>query len=590
MSGFLDWAARRWRWIVLYAWILGCIVLINSKLDAIRLFDLTDTDDNMRIAQVRAWLAGQDWFDLRQYKLNPPDGANIHWSHLVDLPIAALITVGKWFTSGAQAERLAVAAAPLIPFFLLITALAQICRRLIAPAAFLLMFVALWFAGSTLGMFLPNRIDHHNWQLTLLATALVGLADPHRQRGGLVTGIATALSLSIGLEMLIYLALAGAAQVLMWVDDRDQRERLGAYAIALAGGTAFGFLVFASYANRLPVCDALSPVWLSDALLAGGMLVLLAWWSPADWRWRLGAAAVAGLAVAAFHALAWPTCLSRLEGVSPEVAKLWLNNVREAKPIYEHSPRIMVNVLTLPVAGLIGWALLLWNVRGNRDLLRRTLAVAALFATAFLLLFWQTRAGPAAQMMAVPGAVAFVWVLLPLTWRARNWAVMAVGSAAIVVVGLGGAAPLLLDTVMKTRPTKRETAVARANRLCPSLPAMRAVARQPKGMVFTFVDLAPRIISVTHHNSVAGPYHRNGQAILDTMLLFRGSADQARTIAARYRADYLLICPNMSQATVFMAGAPQGFYGQLQRGQVPGWLQPVDLGKGSPLRMWRIVG
>ena len=32
-------------------------------------------------------------------------------------------------------------------------------------------------------------------------------------------GIATALSLAIGLEMLIYLALAGAAMVLFWVDD-----------------------------------------------------------------------------------------------------------------------------------------------------------------------------------------------------------------------------------------------------------------------------------------------------------------------------------------------------------------------------------
>ena len=45
--------------------------------------------------------------------------------------------------------------------------------------------------------------------------------------------------------------------VLMWVADREERERLGAYAVALAGGCALGFLVFASYANRAPVCDAL---------------------------------------------------------------------------------------------------------------------------------------------------------------------------------------------------------------------------------------------------------------------------------------------------------------------------------------------
>ena len=48
-----------------------------------------------------------------------------------------------------------------------------------------------------------------------------------------------------------------------------EQRRLAAYAATLAGGTALGFLLFASYANRLPVCDALSPVWLSDALLGG---------------------------------------------------------------------------------------------------------------------------------------------------------------------------------------------------------------------------------------------------------------------------------------------------------------------------------
>jgi hypothetical protein len=52
----------------------------------------------------------------------------------------------------------------------------------------------------------------------------------------------------------------------------------------------------------------------------------------------------------------------------------------------------------------------------------------------------------------------------------------------------------------------------------------------------------------------------------------------------------LLICPNSSTTTIFMSEAPQGFYGQLQRNQVPKWLSPVDLGKDSPFRMWRVVG
>src|SRR4029078_2125812 len=125
--------------------------------------------------------------------------------------------------------------------------------------------------------------------------------------------------------MLIYLAIAGATTVLFWVANAGERRRLSAYAVTLGGGTAFGFLFFVSYATRLPVCDALSPVWLSDVLLAAGLLLGLALLSPGDWKARLGLAAVGGVVIAAFHALMWPHCLSRLEGVSPEVQQLWLS-------------------------------------------------------------------------------------------------------------------------------------------------------------------------------------------------------------------------------------------------------------------------
>jgi hypothetical protein len=463
-------------------------------------------------------------------------------------------------------------------------------RRLIAPAAFVAALLALYFAGSTNGMFQPLRIDHHGWQLAALAWAIAGLADPRRARGGLTTGLATAFSLSIGLEMLIYLAVAGAGQVLMWVDDAGQRRRLAAYGVATAGGTALGFLLFASVANRVAVCDALSPVWLSDAALGGALLLGLAWLSPATWQRRLAVAAAAGGILALFHALAWPHCLTRLEGVSPEVERLWLDNVREARPVYKHPWRTAAVILSLPVTALFGWALLAWHVRGDRDKLRRVLAIAATGIVAFLLLFWQTRAGPSAQMLAVIGCTALVWLLVPRIF-ARGGIVSALLTTAALIIGSGATMPVVLGLLPEsaTKPDPDAGRVGRANRLCPSMWGMRPVARQPQGLIFTFVDLAPRLIAVTHHKSIAGPYHRNDEAIGDVMKAFRGTPDEARAIMARYRADYLLICPDMSQATVFRAQARNGFYVQLERGKVPAWLQPVDLGKDSPLRMWRVV-
>ena len=44
----------------------------------------------------------------------------------------------------------------------------------------------------------------------------------------------------------------------------------------------------------------------------------------------------------------------------------------------------------------------------------------------------------------------------------------------------------------------------------------------------------------------------------------------------------------MSTATIFTSEAPGGFYVQLTKGQVPGWLDPVPLGERSPFLMWRV--
>src|SRR6185503_16331506 len=139
---------RRWKWVVLVAWLLFCAWYIFNRQTEIRWFALGDTDDNMRMMQVRGLLGGQGWFDLRQYRLNPPVGANIHWSRLVDLPIAGLILLLRPLIGGAAAERWAVGIAPLLPYLLLIFSTSLTVRRLIDPRAYPLAIAALIYAGA----------------------------------------------------------------------------------------------------------------------------------------------------------------------------------------------------------------------------------------------------------------------------------------------------------------------------------------------------------------------------------------------------------------------------------------------------------
>lgn len=583
-----DWLETHWRLLVLLFWLIASAVLIHLRWNAIQYFSLGDTDDNMRMMQVRALIAGQDWYDLRQYRLDPPFGADIHWSRLVDLPIAAIKLVLTPLVGGLAAEKAAIAVAPLLPMGVAMAALAVIVRRLISARAFLLAVALLLCAHSTRSMWSPTRIDHHGWQLALLALAALALTDPKRARGGALLGLATALSLSIGLEMLLYLALAGAAAVLMWVRDGGSARRLAAYGASVAGGTALAYLLFASYANRAPVCDALSPVWLSVVVAAGAVAVLLAW-LPARSAWlRLALAAAGGAVLAGGFALAWPGCTGRLEGVSAQAQALWLNNVREAMPVWRHGLVTATAVMTLPAAGLIGYGIMLWRTRRNEAVLTPWLAITALAALAAALLFWQTRAAPAAQLLAVPGATALAWMIAARVQALRSMPLRVLASVAAFLLVSG----LLFQLAARSVPTPKKRSnpsVALANSRCPTLPALRPIALVPKGRVLTFVDLGPRLITVTHHDAVAGPYHRNDDDIVDVMTAFRGTPEFARRIVIKRRIDYVLICPNLSESTVYSARARQGFYVQLSRGQVPAWLAPIALPANSPYKMWRAV-
>jgi MFS family permease len=422
----------------------------------------------------------------------------------------------------------------------------------------------------------------------MLALAVAALTDPRRARGGVLLGVATSLSLAIGLEMLLYLALAGAVTGLRWILDREEARRLLTYGASLGGGCALAFLLFASHANRAPVCDALSPVWLSAMVAAGAIAVGLALLNPSGWPARLALAALAGVALAAAFALVWPDCLGRLERSSPELERLWLDKVREAMPIWRHGARTAALVVTLPIAGLIGYALMLWTHRRDPGRLVPWLAVALPALLAALLLLWQTRAGPAAQLLSIPGATALAWTAI--VWiRARKGMLVRVAGVVVAFMVVSGLATGYVTQLFPEKMGNYRRAVNVANSRCPTLGALRPVAQQRPGTVLTFVDLGPRLITVTPHSALAGPYHRNARQILDVMLVWRGDAGNAHATVQRYRVDYVLICPNMSESTIYVSEAPQGFYDQLRRGKVPDWLQPVPLPRNSPYRMWRVV-
>lgn len=584
---------RRWLgWLAAF-WLGGVIFYLVQRQGNIQWLALGDTDDNMRLMQVRAWLGGQGWYDLRQYRLDPAMGGfDIHWSRLVDLPIAGLILLLRPFLGPVAAEKWACGIAPLLPLFPAMLGLTLAIRRLVDVRAWPIGLVVLLGCTSTLGMFAPLRIDHHGWQLACLALTVAGLADPRRARGGAVVGLSSAVSLTIGLELLPYCAMAGAIIALRWVWEAGDARRMQAYGLTLAGGSALGFALFASNANQVLRCDALTPVWLSVMVAAGALLFVLSL-VPARARLvRLALAAVAGGVIVAGFVLLFPQCLGRPEQVSDELARVWLNNVREARPIYKHPLKVAFPIATLPVIGLIGALVATWRARRSEAVVGWA-AIALFTAFSGAMLLWQLRAGPAAQMLSVPGATALIWLVVPWFLR-RRWMALRVLGPVLAFLLFSGLFAGFVSPYLPTGPAAKAKKpgldrVGRANAACARFSSLHPLNDFAPAIMFTHVDLGPRLITLTHHDAIAGPYHRNGQAILDVHHAFTGPAEAFRPIAARHRATYLLVCPDMSETTVYRSRNPNGFFAQLYRGKVPNWLEPVTLPAKSPFKLWRIL-
>lgn len=58
-------------------WLVLVLLSLVQNYDSIVTLHYPDADDAMRLVQVRDLMAGQDWFDIRQYRVNPVEGGGL---------------------------------------------------------------------------------------------------------------------------------------------------------------------------------------------------------------------------------------------------------------------------------------------------------------------------------------------------------------------------------------------------------------------------------------------------------------------------------------------------------------------------------
>lgn len=571
------------------AWaIIACLFLL-TKAKAIAGLQFHDPDDELRLIQVRDLLAGQGWFDLHQYRIDAAHGGILmHWSRLVDAPIAAVILLLRPLMGQPAAEMAALLAIPALTLLCVLLLVGRMAARFLTGEQLLLACLAVGLSVPVMEQLQPLRVDHHGWQIVAALLAVSGFANTHARRGGWISGAALALWLSISMEGLPLTAALLAVMALGWLRDKAQWVRLEAAVQALALASVVLYLGTHGLADLVNHCDTISPVHL--AVFIWGAAVLTAMRRHANKvpliLAVLAIAAAGGLAMALAVA---PQCASgSFNEIDPVVRQYWFNSVAEGLPVWHQPPGQALQYILPPLVGLYAAIAL---ARRSTGAARIWWADYALMLGAALLI---------AVMVSRAAAVAGALAALPLGWQLAQWleaarrpATPAGRLAALLAAALAMVLALMpslpAGLIQKAATGQDRISVASTTKVssCRAGDATPVIARLPRGNILAPLDIGPRLLFETPHGVVATGHHRGAKAMRAVIDGFTGSADAAHAMMRQRGLAYLALCPDVAEPQLYRKVAPQGFAAQLMAGKTPHWLQAVPMPAGVGLKVWK---
>lgn len=556
---------------------------------------INDTDDAMRLVEVRDLLAGQGWYDLVQHRLNAPFGAEMHWSRLVDAPIAGLIGLLRLFL-GDSADTAAAFIWPLLLLLLLLWLSALVAHRLAGREAVLPGVVLPAVSLVTMSEFAPGRFDHHSVQILLALGTLFATFEATRRPGfGFWAALGASAAIAVGIESLPTAAAAILAFGLLWVFDARRAAALRWFGIGLCL-TSIGLCVALVPPERLfaPYCDALSIVYVA-ALAGTGLLLALISLLPLRSPWlRLLAGLVAGGALLAAIGLAFPQCLEGpYAAVDPWLVENWLSRIDEAKPLWHLFANDPVYLAGVGIPVLLGTAFAATRLldTGSENW-PRWLAYFLFLLLAALIMLLQIRGARLATSLAPPAGAALIaavraWYmarprLLPALGLIGSW----IGFSGLVLALATAFATQLAPGPATTNTTANATAGESACRMPAAFAELAALPPQP---VMTPIDLGSHALAFTPHSVVAAPYHRDGQGLRDTFAFFNRPASEARAILAQRGIRLVAICMGMPELRGLADAAPDSLVQLLPQDRLPDWLTEISA-PGSTIRLFSVAG
>ncbi len=565
--------------ILALIWAAVATLFIAINWESIPLLNMPDADDYLRLQQVRDWLAGQGWFDIAQHRVNPPTGGALHWSRIVDIPLALGILALTPPFGQPTAEIIVATAMPMLVLGIAMLIAGAMAARMVgkawAPAAAL----CVPFSAITYPQIMPLRVDHHGWQLVLALTLLWALADETaKRRSGVIAGIAAAAWLNISIEGLPIITVAALLLGARWLFDGREFPRLQSYLWALTLGSFALETLTMPNAWTVVECDRVSQPYFAAFGIAS--IAAIAASIPklrSDWRLRIGFAGVAGAVAAAGFALVGPQCLSGPFGnIDPLVKLLWLDRVGESMTLVDRGIGAFIAYAGFAAFGCIGAALAVRNAQGPQRLAWSTVLTLALAASALMLVV--SRTGAVAHGFAAAGA-SFLAMTLFNRARAMNIMPLRVLGTVFAIVA---ATPIMLLPALRL-----DLSPGMTRRVCEG--TYESLKALPPSLLFAPLDIGPRVVVTTQHSVIATGHHRNHAAMHEVIATFTGTPEAAYTRIVERGASYLVLCTEAPEVRNYRNVAPEGFAAQLAAGRRFDWLRPVDVAHGSNMLVFAVT-
>lgn len=588
-------------WVLVYG-LVTMAVLMLLNLPIATDYVGADNDDVMRLVQVRDLLAGQSWFDLTQYRLGLDGGTLMHWSRLIDLPIALLIRFFAHLVPMQQAEALALLVWPLVLILPLMAAIAVAARRLGDDVT---MHIALLLTSVfvvTTNRFLPGAIDHHNVQLVLVATIAAGLLDPSRGvTSHVLAGLSAALAIAIGVETTPYIAASCATVAVLWAIEGEVYARAArAFLLTLLVAlSAFFFAAVPPAHYGAVTCDSLS-LGFYAVVGIGAASLFIATLLPGmhDRRLRIAGLGVTGVLVALGAVTIAPQCLQNpLNELDPLLQTLWLSGIVEAQSVLQQLAKEPSAFGGFYAVGFFAICLCIFRIV-NGDRRRAHAVILALIGISYAISLVQVRGAIFANLLAIPPlalligelrrkareepeqlGTGLVFALATFLSVPSAWALFGV----LAVEGTAG-----VTNRMKILTSGPAAASNEGGPACETPAGYAALGSLPAGIVAAASDFGPEILRFTHHRTLSGPYHRNQGGMLTELHVGLARPDEALAFLRGAKVNYLVFCPTFAQTRAIATMKADGLYAGLLAGKVPPYLRPIPIDGPSGLAIYRV--